>query len=317
MISTGAVIFLAYLFAHFRELLTPDGEQIYFGISKDGFHWERTNGGKPVLTSNIGEKGMRDIEIARLKDGSFVIVTTDLCIARRWNEKYEVDWKDCNHNGSKKLIIWKSGDLVHFEGPGFIDFSAENYGCLWAPEITYIEEDDNYLLHWGSTVKDDGFNHMSIYCCTTEDFNTFSPPKLFFTKDCEILDSHLVKAGGVYHLFYKNCNPGMNMHETAPAAYGPFNHDSEFDSFMQSLGNPGAYEGGTSYILPDGRWCVLFDFFGCEKEKMGYVPFVSSAPGDARIKMSKEEFSFPYGFKHGGVIEITDEEFDRIRDYYG
>jgi hypothetical protein len=24
------------------------------------------------------------------------------------------------------------------------------------------------------------------------------------------------------------------------------------------------------------------------------------------------EFSFPYGFKHGKVIEITDEEYDRL-----
>ncbi len=30
----------AYLFVHFREKTTPDGEQVYFGLSKDGFHWE-------------------------------------------------------------------------------------------------------------------------------------------------------------------------------------------------------------------------------------------------------------------------------------
>ena len=29
----------AYLFVHFREKTTPDGEQVYFGLSKDGFHW--------------------------------------------------------------------------------------------------------------------------------------------------------------------------------------------------------------------------------------------------------------------------------------
>ena len=30
----------AYLFVHFREKTTPDGEQVYFGISRDGFHWD-------------------------------------------------------------------------------------------------------------------------------------------------------------------------------------------------------------------------------------------------------------------------------------
>lgn len=28
----------AYLFVHFREKTTPAGEQVYFGISRDGFH---------------------------------------------------------------------------------------------------------------------------------------------------------------------------------------------------------------------------------------------------------------------------------------
>ena len=39
----------AYLFVHFREKKTPDGEQVYFGLSVDGFHWESVNDGKPVL----------------------------------------------------------------------------------------------------------------------------------------------------------------------------------------------------------------------------------------------------------------------------
>ena len=37
----------AYLFVHFREKTTPDGEQVYFGISRDGFHWEAVNDGVP------------------------------------------------------------------------------------------------------------------------------------------------------------------------------------------------------------------------------------------------------------------------------
>jgi hypothetical protein len=33
--------------------------------------------------------------------------------------------------------------------------------------------------------------------------------------------------------------------------------------------------------------------------------------------MSKESFSFPYGFKHGGIVEITDEEYERVKKHYG
>ena len=43
----------AYLFVHFREKTTPDGEQVYFGISRDGFHWEAVNDGVPGAGQEI------------------------------------------------------------------------------------------------------------------------------------------------------------------------------------------------------------------------------------------------------------------------
>ena len=41
----------AYLFVHFREKTTPDGEQVYFGISRDGFLWEAVNATLLSLTA--------------------------------------------------------------------------------------------------------------------------------------------------------------------------------------------------------------------------------------------------------------------------
>ena len=90
--------------------------------------------------------------------------------------------------------------------------------------------------------------------------------------------------------------------------------DIIFEEFMNTeVENPGCYEGPTVYTLPDGKWCLMLDFFGCEKEKMGYVPFISSEPGDMNFTRADDKFSFPYGFKHGKVIEITDEEYERLK----
>ena len=90
--------------------------------------------------------------------------------------------------------------------------------------------------------------------------------------------------------------------------------DENFEKFMgENVPNPGSYEGPTTYILPDGRWCLMLDFFGCEKEKMGYVPFVSSEAGNMNFERKDELFSFPYGFKHGKVIEITDDEYEKLK----
>lgn len=306
---------MPYLFTHFKEKVTPDGEQVYFAISTDGFNWEQVNGGEPILTSTMGECGCRDIEIVRLHTGGFVILTTDLCIANRMDENYWVDWKHVNSHGSKCLCMWKTDDLVNFSEQKLVYFGRDDFGCMWAPEVFFDEDSQEYLIHWGSTVAETDYKHMSIYCSTTKDFETFSAPKLYFTKDNEILDSHITKIGDTYHLFYKNSeNPAMNMHATSKNLYGPFEHDKAFEDYMATLYRPGSYEAPTTLTLPDGRWCLMLDFFGCEKEKMGYVPFVSSKPGDADFKMATESFSFPYGFKHGGVIEITQEEYDRLKN---
>ena len=308
---------MAYLFSHFREKITPDGEQVYFALSKDGFNWTSLNNGEPILTSTMGEKGCRDIEVIRLKSGGFVILTTDLSIAYRMDENYQVNWKEVNSTGSKCLCMWKTDDFITFSEQKRIYFGRDDFGCLWAPEIFYDEIRDEYLIHWGSTVAEDNFTHMSIFCSVTKDFETFSEPKLFFTKDNEILDTHLVKFDGIYHLFYKNAeHPSMNMHATSENLYGPYEHDKAFEEYMTTLDKAGAYEAPTTLVLPDGRWCLMIDFFGCEKEKMGYVPFVSEKPGDSNFRRSDESFSFPYGFKHGGIIEITDEEYEKINNYY-
>lgn len=309
---------MPYLSVHFREKLTVDGEQVHFAVSEDGFHWERLNGGKPVLWSNLGTGGVRDIEIIKRKDGKFSILATDLCIVKRMDENYNVDWKDINHNGSKYLSYWESEDLISFSEQKLLYFGRDDFGCLWAPEITYNDETGEYFIHWGSTVREDGFEHMSIYFTKTKDFKEFSYPELLFTKDNEILDSHLVKHGDVWHFFYKNANnPSGNMHEISHCITGPFTHDDEFDALIRYYTSGGSYEGATTYTLPDGRWCLMLDFFGCPKEQMGYVPFVSSSEGDTHFKRADSEFSFPYGFKHGRFIEITSDEYERLKNYYG
>ncbi|UJF31419.1 LamG domain-containing protein [Paenibacillus hexagrammi] len=70
-----------YLFTHFTGE-SATGEQIYFAGSEDGLHWTDLNDGNPVLTSDLGEKGVRDPFIMRSAEGDkFYIIATDLRIA--------------------------------------------------------------------------------------------------------------------------------------------------------------------------------------------------------------------------------------------
>ena len=71
---------MAYLFTHFIGE-QPQGEQIYFSLSKDGLHWKDLNDGKPILYSETGMKGVRDPFVVRdPKNHRFFLIATDLRI---------------------------------------------------------------------------------------------------------------------------------------------------------------------------------------------------------------------------------------------
>ena len=82
----------AYLFVHFTGTeSSPLHEQVYFSVSIDGKRWELLNEGKPVLVSNVGERGVRDPFILRSpEEQKFFIIGTDLSICRRMQTQEEI-----------------------------------------------------------------------------------------------------------------------------------------------------------------------------------------------------------------------------------
>lgn len=125
----------AYLFVHFREKTTPDGEQVYFGVSKDGFNWEEVNGGAPVLWAYYGDKGVRDFTVVRCKNPQtgkekFVILATDLSLSYGMRGQYHHSWDEIGRNGSKSLAIWESDDLVNWTEQRLAKIGDEQFGCF-------------------------------------------------------------------------------------------------------------------------------------------------------------------------------------------
>ncbi len=304
----------AYLFVHFKEKFTPDGEQVYFGLSKDGFNWEQTNKGDPILISDKGECGVRDFTIARKREGGFVILATDLSLANNFETKYKGNWGEVNHNGSKYLVKWESDDLIHWSDAKLIKVVDDSYGCAWAPDVIYDEENKDYIVHWSSLHAEEHPDHMGIYYARTKDFEVFSEPELLCRKDdTGIIDSNIVYSDGYYYRFIKSdFNPAHILLHRSKSINGEYERMTAFDEEMNKL-EEGQYEAPTCFRLSDGRWCVMLDFYGCEKDKQGYVPFVADDISTGKFVRSDEEFNFPYGFKHGTVLSITDEEYDRIK----
>jgi len=45
------------------------------------------------------------------------------------------------------------------------------------------------------------------------------------------------------------------------------------------------------------------------------VPFVADSLESGAFVRSDAQFAFPYGFKHGTILTITEEEYDRVKNH--
>lgn len=305
-----------YLFVHFRESTSPEGEQVYFGISRDGFHWEQVNEGKPILWAYYGDKGVRDMTIARDQTGKIHIFATDLSLSYGMRGKYNHSWEEIGRHGSKALAHWESGDLVNWSEEELITLGDEEFGCLWAPDIIFDEKKQDYILHWSSSIAGNNYGSKAIFFSRTADFRSFTKPRELYRKqDSGVIDSAMYEENGKYYMFLKSeSNPANIILVKGESPAGPFTRVENFDRAMEKI-EAGLYEAPTAMRLCDGRWCLFLDYYGAPGKAQGYVPFVAESLEKADFVRSDRDFSFPYGFKHGTILPITEDEFERIRNH--
>lgn len=296
-----------YLFVHFTGE-EKDGEQVYFSLSKDGLHWKDLNGYHPILYSKTGEKGVRDPFCVRdEKNGKFYLIATDLRI------EAGKGWDRAVHEGSRDLIVWESEDLVCWSKERSVTVGAENAGCVWAPECVYDVKKGAFFVFWASYVKEsgeDGGKHR-IFGSYTKDFKAFSPAEKYLEKSCDVIDTTMIFADGFWYRFSKDETTKRICMERA----------ERLDSEFQEVHSPvleGLYgvEGPEIYRLPDGRFCLIVDQFASGK---GYLPLVCRELSGGAFEILPED-AYDLGIlkkRHGGVMEITDREYERLKEAFG
>lgn len=307
----------AYLFVHFREKTTPDGEQVHFGLSRDGFCWEEVNHGLPVLWAYYGDKGVRDFTIVRCpQTGKFYIFATDLSLSYGMRNQYHKSWQEIGRHGSKNFSVWESENLVDWTEQRLVKIGTQDFGCLWAPDILYDKEEKDYLLHWSSAHAENGYGAKKIYYSRTKDFRHFSNPKVLYQKeDSGIIDSAIYEEDGLYYLFVKSeSNPSKVILLCAEHTTGPYQRVEAFDQSMEGV-ESGLYEAPTAVRLADGRWCLFLDYYGVQGAGQGYIPFIGQSLRSGKFLRADQAFAFPYGFKHGTILTITMEEYERIKNH--
>jgi len=293
----------AYLFVHFIGE-EKDGEQIYFSVSQDGLHWKDLNNARPVLFSQTGTCGVRDpFPVRNPKTGVIYLLATDLRI------EAGKGWKVAQENGSRSIIVWETKDLVHWTKERSCEVGLPAAGCVWAPEAVFDKEKEAFLVFFASKVKNQGEadGKYRIYATYTKDFKEFSETFLYMEKEKDIIDTTILESEGCCYRISKDETDKKLILEKADSLMGEFVRiDSPVLTALEGV------EGPEGYLLPDGKtWCLIADQFMAGK---GYLPMLTEnlSSGDFRILSSEEYDMGKTKKRHGGVLQITDEEYERL-----
>lgn len=345
--------YAGYLFGHFIGESAEDQEQIYFALSEDGLHFEDQNDGKPVLTSSVGERGVRDPYLCRSHEGDrFFLVATDLSIYNRggWFQN-EQGYYDASTTGSSNLVFWESVDLVNWSEPRLLPVAPKNAGMAWAPEMIYSEETGEYIIFFSSSIMNPTTKYKAkpnaIYYVATRDFVHFSEAKIFIDnqtdgerdgKAREIIDTTVIKIGDYYYSASKDgdnaeANGGIRiMRKRNLLDADDWEKVLDLDELgldvsglrIDRLDNS-TLEGPELFQYNKKDWAdpnvpeygIMADQYSVGA---GYLPLVTTNledrdnSGNSWKILSDEEYSFDRLKKrHGTILRITGEEVERLR----
>lgn len=309
----------AYLFVHFTgDDSKSEHEQIYFSVSKDGEKWDILNGGRAILKNHLSEKGVRDPFIIRSsKDNKFYIIATDLSI---YNRKKETDektaWVQCKnnlpdnpHSGSKKMIVWKSDNLIDWNNY-LGDIAPQDAGCFWAPKCIWDKNKNSYMVFGASCTSEDNYSLLKLYRSYTEDFKEFSNPELYMDASAEkfcVFDVTIVEHNNMYYRIFKTDRIKIECSESLDGKWTSVNTN------IHSLAP--LHEGPAIYKVNDGNsWILMLDNLA---SRGGYQSFITDDLSQGQFTRGKEVFPKGIKYRHGSIIPITDKEYRLLIKTYG
>ncbi len=277
-----------YVYSTFRE---PATDGLHLAYSYDGYHWTAfdTTFLKPTVDSNV----MRDPSIAKGPDGTYHLVFTSA-------------WK-----GSKSFGYASSKDLIQWTGERSIAVMQNEPTTVnvWAPELFYDEENNDFIIIWASTVpfrfpkgQEDEDNNHRMYYTTTKDFNTFTDTKLFLDPGFSVIDCEIVKRDkNDYVLVLKdNTRPNRNIKVAfAQHPLGPYSPASEpfTPNFTEG---PTVAKVGKDYLIYYDQY--RDKIFGAKKTR-DFKTFSDIT----------NEVTLPQGHKHGTIFMVSKKELSKLK----
>jgi hypothetical protein len=269
-----------YMFTSFHEPAT-DGLRLLYSF--DAYHWMDLN--HIFLKPEVGDKVMRDPSITQGKDGVFRLVWTSA-----WT-------------GGKGFGYAESKDLIHWSPERLINVMEDEPTVVnvWAPEVFYDEDKDQFMIVWASTIPgrfpigtETETNNHRLYYTVTRDFKTFSKEKLFYDPGFSAIDADVIKRGkDDYVMVVKdNTRPARNIKVAfATSAIGPYGPASE--AFTES------YTEGPTVAQAGDKYLIYYDAY---REKI----FGAQSTTDFKTFTNiTKQVSLPVGHKHGTIFKTT------------
>ena len=269
-----------FLFTSFRE---PANEGLRFLFSY-GYNWERID--TVFLKPEVGiQKVMRDPSIVQGPDGTFHLV---------WTSSWRED-PGFGYSNSKDLIHWSEEQFISVMES---DTSTVN---VWAPELLYDDENQQFIIVWASTIPfrfdkgiEDEYNNHRLFYTTTKDFKTFADTKLFFDPGYSVIDAMIVKKKkDNYVLVFKdNTRPERDLKVAFGSdPIGPYSDISEAftDTFTE----------GPAVVKVHKSWLIYYDAY--HAKKYGAV----KTNDFKHFTDISDEIHVPEGHKHGTIFKVN------------
>lgn len=316
-----------YLFTYFTGN-DEAGETLHMAVSDDGYNWEALNGNLPIwdstkLTgsevsypdnSGIAASGhVRDPYAFQAEDGSFYVLATDL------NTVNGTNW-----GNNSKMMVWHLDSMADLAttNPWFIDTESivgdicvDGVDRAWAPEAIYDPEAGHYMLFWSVGYNYNGTtgDNTHMYYVYTDDFKTFlTEPKELIDTGSDNIDGNITYDGNLYYLWFKdeaNSKIGYATSEHASGPYSQFTAFSDTD-YSSKFEGPEVYQlyGTGSYVLMADHFTDPLSFF---------ATYASQSLNDFEHNQIKTTNINQLSPRHGSVMNITTEEYNKLIQRYG
>ncbi|MEE1803394.1 glycoside hydrolase family 43 protein [Streptomyces sp. JV176] len=284
----------AYVMCYFTESPGGDGTDygLHLAVSTDSLNWIPLNQNNPVVTPTAGALGLRDPFILRKRDGTFVVLATDL---------KGTDWSYV----SQYVHVWNSTDLRTFTGYHRLRLHDMNTHS-WAPEAFWDAGRGQYALIYSAV---NGSGHNVIMVNHTSDFLTASAPQVFFDPGYDVIDGNMaVGVGGVNYLYFKK-------NQTLVGARSTSLDPGSFTEFGTGVAQGGTEAPTVVKSLTSNTWYLWGDTY--TPNGVFYAWQSTNLSAGTWTALDQRSYTQPLNSKHCGIATITSAEYDNVLARWG